>query len=180
MKKFLDAFIRQLLRYLLKPLSFVPAICMMYVIYSFSAQDGSASASVSLKVSEIVVTTADKVLDRGLTESEKEEWVDKIHFYVRKCGHFTEYFVLAVTFAFPLYVYGVRGIWLVFLAGGFCVGFACLDEFHQSFVAGRTPSKRDVLIDSGGVLLGILMVRIFGFIGRRTIFRGLSSSRRSD
>mgnify|MGYP001638663077 FL=1 len=73
----------------------------------------------------------------------------------------TEYFLLAVAISFPLYVYGVRGIWLVILAGIICVGFAGLDEYHQSFVADRGPSLRDVGIDSIGALIGILMVQAF-------------------
>jgi VanZ family protein len=86
------------------------------------------------------------------------------------------YFMLAVSVSFPLYVYGLRGIPLMIVAGAFCVAFACGDEYHQSLVAGRGPSKKDVMIDSIGVLAGIIVVRIFGFIGRKTIFRPLSKS----
>ena len=64
------------------------------------------------------------------------------------------------------------------MAGGFCVAFACGDEYHQSMVAGRGPSSRDVMIDSIGVLFGVILVRIVGFIGRMTIFRPLSKSRK--
>lgn len=73
----------------------------------------------------------------------------------------TEYFVLAVTVALPFYVYGLRGFGLVLVAGLICVGFACGDEYHQSFVEGRGPSIKDVGIDSIGVFLGIMVVRIF-------------------
>ena len=83
----------------------------------------------------------------------------------------TEYFALAVAVAFPLYVYGLRGILLMVVAGLFCVAFACGDEYHQSYIAGRSPSKRDVLIDSVGIFFGIILVRIIGWTGRKTIFR---------
>ena len=92
---------------------------------------------------------------------------------VRKLAHMTEYFLLAVSVSFPLYVYGVRGLWLPLLAGGLCVGFAALDEYHQSFVAGRGPSSRDVLIDSVGVLAGVLVVQLICFLGRVTVLRPL-------
>lgn len=46
------------------------------------------------------------------------------------------------------------------VAGLICVGFACGDEYHQSFVDGRGPSVRDVGIDSIGVFAGIIAVRI--------------------
>lgn len=73
----------------------------------------------------------------------------------------TEYFLLAVAISFPLYVYGVRGIWLMILAGIVCVGFAGLDEYHQSFVDSRTPSVKDVGIDSIGAMIGVLLVQAF-------------------
>ena len=52
-------------------------------------------------------------------------------------------------------------IWLILLAGAICVGFAGFDEYHQSFVADRGPSVRDVGIDSIGVTAGILLVQAF-------------------
>ena len=172
--KYVGLFIKKLLRYLLKPLSFVPAILVMYLIFSFSSQDGVSSARLSHAVSRKVVTVADEVLEKDWDAQQIAHYTERIHYYVRKTAHVTEYFVLAVTVAFPLYVYGVRGLWLVFSAGIFCVSFAGLDEYHQSFVAGRGPSVRDVAIDSIGVLPGIILVRIVGFIGRKTIFRPLA------
>ena len=146
---------------LLKPLSFLPAILMMYVIYSFSAQTGEVSGQLSYKVSYKIVETKNQLLNENKSSAELAVSADTIHFYVRKAGHMTEYFLLAVAISFPLYVYGVRGIWLVILAGIICVGFAGLDEYHQSFVADRGPSLRDVGIDSIGALIGILVVQAF-------------------
>lgn len=175
--KYLLLFIKHLLRFVLKPLSFVPAIVVMYMIFSFSGQDGAASSALSYKVSSKIVSVADEAFDMQLSYAEREHYIDRIHYYVRKGAHFTEYFILAVTVAFPLYVYGMRGIWLVLFAGAFCVGFACLDEYHQSFVSGRTPAKKDVIIDSCGAFLGIMITRIVCFIGRKTVFAPLSLKR---
>ena len=36
---------------LLKPLSFLPALLMMYIIFSFSAQPGEVSGNLSYKIS---------------------------------------------------------------------------------------------------------------------------------
>ena len=161
---------------MLKPLSFLPAIGMMYLIYYLSGQDGITSAGLSLKVSIKVVELAAKVFDHTLTSEEVLQYADMIHYYIRKFAHMGLYFLLAVSVSFPLYVYGLRGIALMILAGGFCVAFACADEYHQSMVAGRGPSKKDVMIDSIGVLAGVIVVRIVGFIGRKTIFRKLSKN----
>ncbi len=115
--KYIGLFIKKLLRYLLKPLSFLPAIVVMYLIFSFSSQDGVSSARLSRMVSEKVVVTADQVLEKGWSAEQIAAYTEQIHYYVRKTAHVTEYFVLAVTVAFPLYVYGIRGLWLVLLAG---------------------------------------------------------------
>lgn len=168
--------LKTFLRAMLKPLSFLPAIGMMCLIYYLSAQDGVTSAGLSLKFSIKVVEIASKIFDRPLSSAEVMQYADLIHYLIRKFAHMGLYFLLAVSVSFPLYVYGLRGIPLMIVAGGFCVAFACGDEYHQSLVAGRGPSKKDVIIDSMGVLAGIIVVRIVGFIGRKTIFRPLSKS----
>jgi VanZ family protein len=172
--------IKTFLRAFLKPFSFLPALFMMYMIFSFSSQDGTTSGNLSYKVSEIIVESANEAFELQWSGSEIRHYIERIHHPVRKLAHMTEYFLLAVSVSFPLYVYGVRGLWLPLLAGGICVGFAALDEYHQSFVAGRGPSKKDVGIDSIGVLAGVLMVQFFCFIGRLTIFRPLARKRRSS
>ncbi len=170
--------IRTFISSVLKPLSFLPALCMMMVIYSFSAEDGASSAAFTYKVSVKVVETVDKVADMDLSQDQVEHYADRFHYLIRKCGHVTEYFLLAVSIALPLYVYGLRGIWLMLVAGAICVGFACLDEYHQLFVSGRGASKRDVAIDSIGIFAGIILTRMVGWTGRKTIFRPLCKKNR--
>ena len=55
--------LKTFLRALLKPFSFVPALMMMYLIFSFSAQDGTMSGNLSYKVSEIIVESANEALN---------------------------------------------------------------------------------------------------------------------
>lgn len=165
---------------LLKPLSFLPAILLMYMIFTFSAQDGVTSSQLSYKVSYKIIETSGKLLGADFEPWEIDNLATRFHGAVRKIAHMTEYFALAVAVAFPLYVYGLRGILLMIVAGFFCVAFACADEYHQSFVAGRSPSKRDVFIDSIGIFFGIIVVRIVGWTGRKTIFRPFSKKKRLD
>lgn len=146
--------------FFLKPLSFLPALVMMYAIYSFSAQTGTESGNLSHMISVKIVETASDTLQKDLDDWEVEELADHIELYVRKAAHMTEYFLLAIAVSFPLYVYGLRGFPLLLFAGLICVGFACGDEYHQSFVDERGPSVRDVCIDSVGVFFGIMLVRI--------------------
>jgi len=156
---------------LLKPLSFLPAILILYLIFMFSAQSGTDSGNLSHKISHHVVTISAKIVNKDLTLEQINHYTNKIHTPVRKLAHMAEYFCLAVAIAFPLYVYGLRGFPLLLLAGLICVSAAALDEYRQSFVAGRSSSVQDVLIDSIGVFLGIITVQII-------CWTALSGSRR--
>lgn len=153
----------------LKPFSFLPALILMYMIYSFSAQDAQASTESSLAVSRLVIRVVNRVGNQNWDPWTMEENAQKIQVPVRKAAHMGEYFLLTVAVAFPLYVYGVRGFLLMLLATVICVCYACGDEYHQSFVSGRAPSMRDVGIDSIGVVLGVILTRIFGWTARKAI-----------
>lgn len=153
----------------LKPFSFLPALALMYMIYTFSAQPGEASSMMSYKVSEGLVRTVNKVTMQGWDEWTIQSYAGQVNGIVRKGAHVTEYFLLAVAVSFPLYVYGVRGILLMLLAGGICVGYAFADEYHQSLVLGRSSSTRDVAIDSIGVFFGVIFTRLIGWSGRMAI-----------
>ncbi len=172
--KYFGLFLKKLLRYLLKPLSFLPALLMMYIIFNFSAQNGNLSGQLSSTVTTDLVELCGDIFDRGWNAQQIVYYAGIMEHYVRKAAHMTEYFLLAVTVAFPLYVYRLRGWKLVISAGLFCMGFAGMDEWHQSFVPGRTPAVRDVFIDTAGSLAGIYVTRIVCWIGRKTIFSPLS------
>ena len=152
---YFSLFLKKTLRYLLKPLSFVPALCMLYFILYMSSQEGSSSTTMSYEVSKTLVLLYNKLFSKGFSNAVLNDLIHEIHPFVRKTAHFTEFFILAVTVAFPLYVYKIRGIFLIILGELFCIGVAFLDEYSQSFVLGRNPSYRDVMIDSAGVLVGI-------------------------
>lgn len=145
---------------LLKPFSFIPAILMMSLIFSFSSQNGTESSQLSEKVARSIFIT----MDRGWDDEKIQELADEYQYPVRKLAHMTEYCLLAICVSLPLYVYGLRGFALTFLAGILCVAFAASDEFHQTMVANRGPSVKDVGIDSIGVLFGITFVRLFCWI----------------
>ena len=99
---------------------------------------------------------------------------------LRKTAHVVEYTVLALLATralnglFPKYVgtaarpRGWEALWktaVVVVPFGAVV--AVVDEFHQSFVASRTSSPWDALIDVVGVLLGLTVAWLIGRRRRR-------------
>ena len=59
---------KRLIIFLLKPLSFLPALLMMYVIFSFSSQSGQVSGELSYKVSYHIVTIGAEILDKDISD----------------------------------------------------------------------------------------------------------------
>ena len=76
---------------------------------------------------------------------------------LRKLAHVTEYAILAI-----LLVRACRRPPLALLLG---VLYSVSDEFHQTFVRGREGRPRDVLIDTIGLTIGLLVAR--EWTGRR-------------
>ena len=172
--KYIVLFLKKTARILLKPLSFIPALVMMYVIFYMSAQPGDESSGLSFEVSRLLAIGYDKITGKQMSYDKLLEFIVFIHPYVRKAAHMTEYFLLAMCVGLPLYVYRIRGLKLMLLTALICVSYAALDEYHQTFVYGRCGTYKDVLIDSVGVFIGSITVRIFGSIGRNTIFKPLT------
>ncbi|MGL5067196.1 MAG: VanZ family protein [Sarcina sp.] len=80
---------------------------------------------------------------------------------VRKAGHLTEYMILCL-FTYnvlsdyikvrkKVFVYSIIGVFL----------YACSDELHQTFVQGRAGKFTDVLIDTTGGIIGVIVVMIY-------------------
>lgn len=83
---------------------------------------------------------------------------------VKKSGHILGYALLALAY--------LRGIhspdWRAFsLALAGVILFAVLDEFHQSYVPGRTSTMVDVGIDTLGAFIGLTAARFSPWFQRR-------------
>jgi VanZ family protein len=98
-----------------------------------------------------------------------EEILVVYHGYIRKFAHFAEYFALAFFAARAFYGSSnkwLRKFWYVF-ALTLIVLVATADETNQSFLASRTSSAYDVLLDSSG---GLTMILLFAAV-RKHFFK---------
>ena len=79
------------------------------------------------------------------------ETLELLHHIIRKCAHFTEYFILSLLILRGIRA-GEKGMHLRWALVTILIvaGYASLDEYHQSFVPGRTAAVGDVLIDTSG------------------------------
>ncbi len=133
-----------------KKIKWLLVIVWMIVIFIFSSQPGDASEETSQFVIYIFNLLGLDLYGFFGTLAQ---------FIVRKCAHFTVYLILymllhnAVKESFSF-----KKALCVSMIGTFL--YACSDEFHQSFVPGRGPAMRDVMIDSAGALLGLSIIYI--------------------
>lgn len=143
------------------------ALFWMCVIFAFSAQEQEESSAVSESFSYRMVRSADSFLGLNWDDERLHEIADAIEGYVRKAAHMTEFAILAVL------IYIWLGKWQftkkkrMLLAMLFTALYAASDETHQLFVAGRSGRITDVMIDSAGAILGVL---IFAGVEKCIIF----------
>jgi VanZ family protein len=73
---------------------------------------------------------------------------------LRKIAHMVEFGLLALLW------WRALGHRAPAAAAAIAIAYAISDEYHQSFVEGRVGSPVDVLIDSAGVALAMLAIRL--------------------
>ena len=128
----------------------------MLLVFSLSGEVASESS----KTSGGVIALISKICGINLLQYELTEFI------VRKLAHFSLYALGGIVIYFYIrdYKFSFKKEFLLsFLCGSI---YACTDEFHQTFVAGRSGELRDICIDSLGVLVG---VSIISFIFRKIL-----------
>lgn len=122
-------------------------IAWMILIFVMSNQPAKVSDSQSIIVLELFLKLGVDI--NGI-------FGDLANFVVRKFAHFIEYMILAL-FAFnalKLY-FNLEHVSIITIV--FVFLYACSDEIHQLFVLGREGAIRDVIIDTCGGILLVLM-----------------------
>ncbi len=125
----------------------LPAAGWYAVIWFFSAQTGTESQDVSDGV--LTYLFHYDILNSPMVLS------DLLSFLIRKAAHMGVFFVLTGLLVFALKGCTRRVGVQAGVSVGLCAALAALDEFHQTFVPGRSGLPRDVLIDlcGGGAFL---------------------------
>lgn len=149
-------------------------LCMMYLIFSFSAQNGETSSNLSGGICDWIVHSMQNYLSLHIDIQQMNEWISLIETPVRKAAHFSEYTI----FSFIVCLHGLawriyigkkqvlytkrQAMWknLLPLLGKtvlFCIIYAASDEIHQHFVPERSCRLFDVGVDSTGILFGAVL-----------------------
>jgi VanZ family protein len=136
--------------------SWLPVLLWALFIYG-----SSTSALASPHTSRFLVP-----LLHWLLPGASPETLDSLHEFARKSVHFVNYFVLSL-----LLFRALRGpskgwsLRCALLAALLASAYACTDEFHQSFEAGRGASAMDALLDTAGAVTA--QVLTWGFLRKQ-------------
>lgn len=141
--------------WLLRGLSFVALFAWMGLIFFFSSQDADSSSSTS---GQVIDKVAEQTVDgyKNYTQAEKDAFIFEHQHIVRKLAHFAEYVLLGILAFLTLSTLPIKPSLRPPAAFLFGVLFATTDELHQMLSAGRSCQWSDILLDSSGVLAGVL------------------------
>lgn len=102
-----------------------------------------------------------KTIKENNAQNQKEEQlIEKLNQPLRKCMHATEYLILSILILNWLRNYDIKKWKAIVVSVITSFLYACTDEFHQLFVAGRTSQFTDVLIDTSGAIIGAIIFSI--------------------
>lgn len=136
-------------------------ISLMALIFFFSSQTADESSGTSGRIITFVLETVYPDFD-GMDEFEQAQLIEKYQFIVRKSAHFSIYFLMGIFSYFTFITYTKLPFALRFIFSNItCLAYSVSDEFHQTFISGRSGELRDVCIDFCGSLLAITLFSLF-------------------
>lgn len=132
------------------------AIAWTFIIFSFSLQPAEVSDEMSSGFGRKLIEIFAPWLE-GMLETMPEEQLSFLHFLLRKCAHFTEFFILGVLvwLSRPCVKARRNFIYCVMI----CLLVASVDETIQLFVSGRAGKMWDVFLDTSGATIGSFITK---------------------
>lgn len=139
-----------------KKIFLILTLCWMAVIFNFSSREAAISAQDSTSVGELL----GKIFVPHFKEWDCEQqlaFAMRVDHPVRKTAHATEYAVLGLLLA-GSFSDRKRKRWMsIAVPWLFGTMYAVSDEIHQYFVPGRSCQVSDMMLDSLGVIVGVLI-----------------------
>lgn len=136
-------------------------LCAGFIFLMSSMDTNESNGKSKGIIGDVVETTVETTNNLGLTNQHPsankiEQVTEKLNLPLRKVAHASEYFIFTFFILIALKKSGLKGTKLFILALSICFIYACTDEYHQTFVNGRTGQFTDSLIDTFGGILGCL------------------------
>ncbi|MBO5478808.1 MAG: VanZ family protein [Clostridia bacterium] len=153
----------------------------IYKLSSMNTQNsnGKSTDIIAMFIEDTLdVTNEYGITNSHPTDSKLARVSQLINAPMRKVMHASVYLVLAfLSIVFFNVLMNNKHYWIALsLALIVSVGFAISDEYHQTFVSGRTGQPLDVLIDSAGAMIGILIYTTYYIVYKNGYKKGIEES----
>lgn len=143
---------------ILRGIIIVLLLGIFYMIFNFSSQDGEESSGVSQKVTVAITKNVKKI--QSLEEQQKQQVLEQTEKIVRKLAHFSIYTLVGLLLMALMNTYDIKERNRVIISLIIGIAYASSDEIHQIFTPGRSAMITDVMIDTMGVFLGIILMML--------------------
>jgi len=127
-------------------LGWIPVVAWMGLIFYLSHQDGTSSTLQSGLVLDFLQSLGLKITNADMPA---------VAGCIRKLAHFTEYAILY----FLLTRIPLKTLWCLVIV----LLFSISDEWHQSFIPGRSSELFDIGIDLLGAFFVMTMLRLYAY-----------------
>ena len=145
-------------------ISWLLVIIWMIIIFVLSNTPAKVSTKDSKQVIENTIVVSTNITNNvGITnyhptESELKKLVKKLNGPLRETMHSVEYLILAILLLIALNNSNIKKKYLISIA--ICFIYCLTDEYHQTFISGRAFELKDILLDTIGASLGLLIYKI--------------------
>ncbi len=132
-------------------------ISLALFAFGMSAIPGASSDAMSRTLVDFLLHRLDHIINMIKNEP---DWVLYLYLdsVIRSFAHFIIFFFMLILLVFAYKTFIKNKHLTILCAYGTTFIFACLDEFHQSFVAGRTSSTGDIITDMIGSSLAVILI----------------------
>ena len=139
--------------------------CAGFIFFMSSMDKNESNGKSKTIINGVVEKSVDTTNGLGITDKHPSKYkmqrvIEKWNYPLRKVAHASEYFVFTVLILVALKNSGGSGVKMYVIALIICFIYSCTDEYHQTFVNGRTGQFSDVLIDTFGGAISCLTYNI--------------------
>ncbi len=138
-----------------KIVSIIVVLIWMSIIFGFSNQQGEGSGNTSRKISAVIVKIID--VKNRYSDLEKDNLIEVVEPILRKIAHLTTYAIGGIAIANCVWQFCSKEKRAIGISTCIGVMYAISDEIHQLMIDGRNGNIKDVIIDSIGILIGIMI-----------------------
>lgn len=150
-----------------KYISWVPVVIIMVTIFLFSSKPAVISQESSLLITRAIVNAYENITNVTIETSNRLQVLSSLDHVVRKTAHFLEYAALAASLVLHFTIWKVEVRRKLIFSILITSVYAMTDEFHQTFIPGRSGQVSDMLLDSCGGITGALLFLLLIIIVRK-------------